>query len=92
MPPIASVSHLQYAVVAVTICLAADLLEAAVPERCWTHACPGVEPLALALGLEITCPWLLVLRWYDVLLQQIHAQALVLLRRPLSISSLLLHC
>ena len=48
-------------------------------ERCWTHTCPGVEPLLLSIGLETVCPWLLVPHWSSVLLLRIRVLVLVLL-------------
>ena len=49
----AGVSHWQY--------VASSSLLSAVHERCWTHALPGVVLLLVSNGLEIVCPWLIVL-------------------------------
>ena len=45
-------------------------LQSDVPQRCWTRACPRVVLLHVSNGLEIACPWLLVLHWsYELLLR-----------------------
>ena len=43
-------------------------MQSDVPERCWTCACPGFMLLRVCNGLEIACPWLLVLHWSHELL------------------------
>ena len=53
MFPIGDVLHLQYVAAGVPIRFAAELLRVPVPERCWAHACPGIETLFLSIAFKI---------------------------------------
>ena len=62
-------------------------------ERCWIYTSLGVLLQLVSIELEIVYAWLLVILWHVARLE--HGKALVRLRSPLCISSLLLnllHC
>ena len=71
MPPVATVSHLQYVAAGVPVRFRVDVLRESVPEHCWTSTYPGVLLLLVSNGLDIACPRFLVLQWYVVLLLRI---------------------